>query len=186
MRKARLVWMAWCGVLAGCASGGGPAPASGPREVTTTVEGASGTVDLRSVRSDPTASFSIAAPPDRVWRALSTVYTDLKLTATTLDTQARRIGAENARVRRQLGGTRMSKYLSCGERMGNPVAETDDISLTLFTQVVPAADGQTSTLRTLVEATAKQTGSGGALINCATTGGLEARIVEMVRAQATS
>ena len=90
---------------------------------------------------------------------------------------------ENARIRRQLGGTRLSKYLTCGERLGNPVADTDDIALTLFTQVVPAAGG-TSTLHTLVEATARQTGSGGALINCASTGDLEQRIVQLVRAQA--
>jgi hypothetical protein len=184
MQKA---WLAVVGMAMGCAGSTGPVVEAGPRDATTTVSTVSdaGTVDLRTTRSDPTGSFSIAAPADRVWRVLSTVYTDLKLSATTLDTQARRIGVENARLRRQLGGTRMSKYISCGERLGNPVADTDDIALTLFTQVVPAG-GEASTLRTLVEATARQSGSGGTLINCATTGELEQRIVSMVRAQIAS
>jgi hypothetical protein len=181
------VWLAAIAVTLGCAgSSSGPIVASSPRDATTSVVTEVGTVDLRTTRSDPTGSFTIAAPTDRVWRALSLVYTDLKLTATTLDTQSRRIGVENARLRRQIGGTRMSKYISCGDRLGNPVADTDDILLTLYTQVVPAATADSSTLRTLVEATARQSGSGGAPINCATTGELEKRIVSMVRAQTAS
>ena len=176
----RRIWLGLCGALVGCASASGPVT-SGPRDMTTTVETAAGTVEMRSSRSDPTASFAIDAPPDAVWRALTTVYSDLKLAVTTLDTEGRRLGVENVRVRRQLGGERMSRYLTCGERMGQPIAETDDIALTLYTQVSPTGSG--STLRTLLEATAKQTAAGGALINCATTGALEKRIVEMVRAQ---
>ena len=186
----RAVSLLACIALAGCASSGsstagGPAVASGPRESTTTVETISdaGTVELRSVRSDPTASFAIAAPPDAVWRALTSVYSDLDLSVTVLDTQGRRLGVENVRVRRRLGGERLSRYLTCGERMGQPIAESDDINLTLYTQVVPAAGGSGSTLRTLLEATAKQTAAGGSLINCATTGALERRIVDMVKAQ---
>ena len=178
-------WLTVCAVLAGCASGGTPGPTTGPQNATTRIETAEGSIDIRTTRSDPTAAFAIAAPPDRVWRALSVVYEDLKLQVNTLDTQQRRIGVENARIRRQLGGTRLSKYLSCGERMGNPVAETDEITLTLFTQVVPSGTGQ-STLHTRVEATAKAMGVSGAPINCATTGELEQRIVEMVRTRVAS
>jgi hypothetical protein len=169
-----------CAALAGCASGGASAPTSGPREVTTRVETGEGTVDLRSMRSDPTGAFSISAPPDDVWRALAVVYDELEVHVTTLDTDNRRIGIENARIRRRLGGTRLSKYLSCGERLGQPVADSDDIVMTLITQVVPA-DADNSTLHTLVDASAKLTGSGGAPINCATTGELERHIVQLVR-----
>ena len=181
----KLVKLLACVTLAGCASSGGggaPVPASGPRESTTTVETFSdmGSVDLRTVRSDPTAAFDVAAPPERVWSALSLVYTDLKLPVTEISTQARRLGSDGTRIRRQLGGTRLSRYLSCGERLGMPVAESDEVVIRLVTQVEPAGEGK-SKLRTLFEATAR----GSTDINCATTGELEQRIVEMVRARAT-
>ena len=166
-------------VLAGCASGGSsttPAPAV---EQTTRITTDAGTAELRTTRSDPTAAFAIAAPPERVFRALSTVYQDLGLTVNVLDTQGRRLGVESGRIRRQLGGQRLSRYLECGERLGGRVAETDDITFTLMTHVTP--DGQNSTLRTLVEASARPIGVSGNSITCATTGNLEERIVAMVR-----
>ena len=174
-----------CALLAGCASGGSAGSGSAPRDVTTRVETAEGTVSLRSMRSDPTGAFSINAPADRAWQALAVVYEDLEVKVTTMDTNNRRIGIENARLRHRLGGTRLSKYLSCGERLSQPVADSDEISMTVLTQVVPDGAGK-STLHTLVEATAKQTGSGGARINCATTGELEKHIVELVRSHASS
>lgn len=176
----RQAMVAACVVLAACASGGsGTNGTTVPREQTTMISGPSGMAEVRTTRSDPTAAFSIAAPPERVFRALATVYEGLGLKVNVLDTQARRIGVENARVRRQLGGQRMGRYLECGERLGGQVAETDDITLTLMTQVSP--DGQNSTLRTLVDARARPIGVSGNPITCATTGALEERIVEMVR-----
>ena len=167
-------------VLAGCASGGtGTRTAAPGTEQTTRITSDAGTAELRTTRSDPTAAFAIAAPPERVFRALSTVYQDLGLTVNVLDTQGRRLGVESGRIRRQLGGQRLSRYLECGERLGGRVAETDDITFTLMTDV--AADGQNSTLRTRVEATARPIGVSGNPITCATTGNLEERIVSMVR-----
>ena len=179
MRKTMMA--AACAVLGACASGsGGTVRPAGPVEQTTRITSDGGTAEMRTTRSDLTATFAIAAPPDRVFRALATVYEDLGLKVNVLDTQGRRIGAENARVRRQLGGQRMSRYLECGERMAGRVADTDDITLTLTTQVIP--DGEASTLRTLVDASAKPIGVSGNPITCATTGALEERLVEQVRA----
>ena len=64
--------------------------------------------------------------------------------------------------------------------MAGRVAETDDITITVLTQVIPNAEA--STLRTLVDARAKPIGVSGNAITCATTGALEERIVEQVRA----
>lgn len=176
----RQVMVAACVVLAGCASGGsGVTSAPAAVEQTTRITSDAGTAELRTTRSDPTATFAIAAPPERVFRALSTVYQDLGLKVNVLDTQGHRIGIENGRIRRQLGGERLSRYLECGERLGGRVAETDDITFTLLTQVT--ADGANSTLRTLVDATARPIGVSGNPITCATTGSLEERIVAMVR-----
>lgn len=181
----RQAMAAACLVLAGCASGGAGAgsgtttEARAPQEQTTTISGPTGSSDIRTTRSDPTATFQISAPPERVFSALSAVYETLGLKVNTLDTQARRIGVESARVRRQIGGERMSRYLECGDRLGGRVAETDDITLTLMTQVVPSTGG--STLRTLVDARARPVGVSGNAITCATTGDLEERIVELVR-----
>ena len=171
-----------CMALAACASSRGELVDTAPAETTTSVETFSeaGTINMRTTRSDPTASFAIEAPPDRVFQALASVYEELGLKVNSLDTQTRRIGVENARVRRQLGGQRMSRYLECGERLGGRVAETDDIMLTIVTQV--SATGAASTLRTLVDAQARPIGVSGNPITCATTGAIEARLVERVRA----
>ena len=181
----KLGWLLAALALGGCASG---APRVGddatPREQTTRLETGEGTSELRAVGSDPRASFALAAPPERVFGALSVAYQELGLTPTTLNTGARLIGVENAKVRRSLGGTRMSRYLSCGERMGVQVADSDEIFLTLQTQVAAAEGGAGSTLRTVVQGSARATGSGGSLINCATTGALEARIVDLVKKHA--
>ena len=177
MRKTML---GACVALAACASGGsGVTSAPVGVEQTTRITSDAGTAELRTTRSDPTAAFAIAAPPDRVFRALSSVYEELGLTVNVLDTQGRRLGVENGRIRRRLGGERLSRYLECGERLGGRVAETDDITFTLLTQVTP--DGQNSTLRTLVDATARPIGVSGNPITCATTGNLEERIVTLVR-----
>ena len=175
----RQAMVAACAVLAACASGGSGVTASVPPEQTTRITSDAGAAELRTTRSDPTASFEIAAPPDRVFRALTTVYEDLGLKVNVLDTRGRRIGVEGGRIRRQLGGERLSRYLECGERLGGRVADTDDVTLTLLTQV--NADGQSSTLRTLVDASARPIGVSGNAITCATTGNLEERIVTLVR-----
>lgn len=182
----KLGWFMACALLAGCASGGSQVgDAATPREQTTRLETAEGTSELRAIGSDPRASFAMAAPPDRVFGALPVAYQELGLTPTTLNTGSRLIGVENAKVRRNLGGTRLSRYLSCGERMGVQVADSDEIFLTLQTQVAAGEGGSGSTLRTVVQASARATGSGGSLINCATTGALEARIVELVKTHAS-
>lgn len=178
MRAHRLLL---CMALAGCASA---SPRLGetsvPQQTPTRIEGLGGTTELRTTGSDPRAAFAIAASPDRVFGALTVAYQELGLTASTVNTQAGIIGVEGARIRRSLGRTRLSTYLSCGERMGAQVADTDDVFLTLQTQAAPGEGGGT-TLRTVVQATARATSSSSALINCATTGALEARIVELVR-----
>lgn len=181
MRQAMRRAMAMaCVALAGCASGGtGGGATAAPREETTRIVSEGGSTDLRTTRSDPTATFAIAAPPERVFDALSVVYQELGLTVNVLDTRARRIGVESARTRRVLGGTRLSRYLQCGDRLTGPIAESDEITITLLTQVVPSGDA--STLRTLVDARARPIGVSGNPVNCATTGGLEERIVELVR-----
>ncbi len=176
----RQAMVAACVVLAGCASGGsGVRTSPAGVEQTTRITTETGTAELRTTRSDPTGAFAVAAPPERVFRALSAVYEDLGLKTTTLDTQARRIGVENGRIRRQLGGQRLSRYIECGDRLGSRVAETDEITFTLLTQV--SAAGQNSTLHTLVSATARPIGTSGNAITCATTGALEDRIVAQVR-----
>lgn len=176
----RQAMVAACAVLAACASSGQQLN-DAPREATTSVEtySSAGTINMRTTRSDPTASFAIAAPPDRVFRTLSSVYEDLGLKVNVLDTDRRRLGVEGGRIRRQLGGERLSRYLECGERLGGRVAETDDVTFTLLTQVI--VDGQSSTLHTLVDAQARPIGVSGNPIQCATTGALEQRIVALVR-----
>ena len=94
----QVMMAAACMVLGACASGSGSVGgAAGPVEQTTRITSDGGSAELRTTRSDPTATFAIAAPPERVFRALATVYEDLGLKVSVLDTQQRRIGVDAAR-----------------------------------------------------------------------------------------
>ena len=136
------------------------------------------------MESDPTAAFFIAATPDAVWQALLAAYGDMKVPVTELATEQRRAGNPAFRTRRQLGGVRLSRYLNCGERLGDQNADSYEVTLRLQTQAV--ADGSGTTLHTLVDGTAKPVGVSGAAVNCSTTGELERRVVALVRAHVPS
>ncbi|HEX5581600.1 MAG TPA: hypothetical protein VFX39_08495 [Gemmatimonadaceae bacterium] len=138
-------------------------------------------VDMSITQSDPTKRFSLEATPDAVWAVLPAVYAELHIPVTTLVASSRRIGNSSYRVRRQLGGQRMSRFLACGERLGLEVADTDDITLHVETVVAPGDSG--AALTTLVVGSARPVGVAGHPINCATTGRLEQRIIALVQAK---
>lgn len=164
-----------------CSSGGSAPPTvAAPAPTPMRVETSGGAVvDMSLTRSDPTGRFPIAATPDAVWAVLPGVYAELEIPVTTVVSSARRLGNPTHRVRRRLGGQRMSRFLSCGERLYQAVADTDNITLHLETVVSPAEGG--ALLTTVVEATARPIGVSGHPINCTSTGALEQRIVELIQ-----
>lgn len=170
-----------CAALAGCASGS--RRSTEPQlEQTTRLQAGESTVELRTTRSDPTNEFMVAGTPDGLWKALPVVYAQLEVPVTMRVPDQRAIGNRAFRVRRQIGGMRISRYLECGNRMGLSNADNYEVTLRLETRVLAAA-GDSTRLVTVVEGTAKPVDVSGSPIPCSTTGQLERRIVAMVAEQ---
>ncbi|HXY30248.1 MAG TPA: hypothetical protein VEI06_06025 [Gemmatimonadaceae bacterium] len=122
---------------------------------------------------------TIPAPADKVWKYLPETYTELGIDPGTVDSEHFVYGNTSARVRRQIGGVRISKYLECGSQAGTPTADVYDIYISVLTKVEPG-DAGTSTVKTQVEGQALPEGVSGHNVRCATTGALEARIAKML------
>lgn len=127
--------------------------------------------------------MTFPVPTDSVWPALVRAYAAVGIEPNTAISTQGRIALLNARVRRQLGKTALSQYLSCGaDAMGVPHADAFDVVLTVNSQISPSAP-TTSTLTTRVAAEAHSPAASGVDVTCGSTGVLESRIANAVRLQ---
>lgn len=183
MRLSSMVSLSLSVVLLGCASGGSaerPAVTQAPQ--TTRVESGDGTMELRTVAVDPTNEYPIDATPDRLWQVMPAVFAQLQVPVT-LQVQAERsIGNRSFEVRRQLGGVRLSRYMSCGEQLGNPNADSYLLTLRIVTRVL-GGTGEKARLFTVVDGTAKPVAGSGGVVSCTSNGQLERRLVELAKEQ---
>lgn len=179
----RLAAGAATAAIAACASG----PSSrtsvvdqpGVVPITTRVEGAGATAEVRTFRN-PTVATEAALPatPDKAFAVLPTVYEALGVTVNVVQSDARTFGALNARMPRRLGKVSVSQYVDCGiNATGSPNADVYAVTATVLSRVAPAAGGAAgSTVSTQVSATARPLTVSGGSVQCASTGRLEAAI----------
>ncbi|HZF67290.1 MAG TPA: hypothetical protein VEZ47_04555 [Gemmatirosa sp.] len=183
--------LALCTTLVACASAGGPpdaeTAASTPRAANVTPNQAlAGTggmqADVTTIRSNRADVIPLAAAPGPAYAALVQAYAHVGLTPTSMSTDARELGVGSAKVRRRLGEERLSRYLSCGERMsGMPNADEYDVRLTVTSRIVAVPeDTARSVLTTFVQANARPVSTGGAMVTCSSTGELERRLAKRV------
>ena len=128
----------------------------------------------------------LAVPADRAWALLPLAYEAAGLPLSTLDSEKRLLGAGGVRTQGRLGGTWLSRYVDCGTAAtGLPNADSYAVTLDVATQVDARADGANAALGTIVRATARPASTSTSNpVNCVSTGALEHRIAELVRAQA--
>lgn len=173
--------------LSACASGSQPAagaaPSSAPTPVVVTdtrdavITSAAG---RRVFNDDPTISDSLGAAPDQVYRALIVAFSDLGIPATVVNPAEGLVASTNRRVARQLRGTRLSRYVACGEVLTGPRADHDQIDLSVVSRAKPGRPSG-SYVETIVVATAIDPSGIGNRHPCHTTGALEARVHGAVR-----
>jgi hypothetical protein len=170
--------------LSGCASSN-TAPGSGSSETARIVGSAGeGTVHAISTGSAPIAgATTIAAPADKLWRALPAAYDSLGIPRSVIDASGRLIGNRGLQVRRQLANVRLSKYIDCGSPQARPSADFYDVNLSVVTQLEVIDPGDTRVVTT-VDAMARPVSFSGEYIRCATTGEIESRISRMLDAAA--
>jgi hypothetical protein len=154
--------------------------------VTTRVEGARGTSEVRAVvDAVATAEAPVAAAPDKVFATLASVYDAFGVPVNTVLSDTRTVGARDARMPRRLGKVPLSQYLDCGTSAagGAPLADSYAVIMTVLTRVAPTPDG-TSNVVTQVAAQARPITVAGNAVQCSSTGRLEGAINKRLAAEA--
>jgi hypothetical protein len=166
--------------LSGCASSNA-APGSASTETARVVGSVGeGTVHAISTGSAPiSGTTTIAAPADKLWRALPAVYDSLGIPRSVIDASSLLIGNRGLQVRRQLKDVRLSKFIDCGSAQARPSADFYDVNLSVVTQLQVIAPGDTRVVTT-VDAMGRPVSFSGEYVRCATTGEIEARISKML------
>ncbi|CAN5736567.1 hypothetical protein BH23GEM6_BH23GEM6_06910 [soil metagenome] len=167
--------------LFGCATGGSPpAPASGT--TTTSIMGArGGLMDIEMTTDAGGTVFSVDAPVDRVWTALTTAYNTLDIPVSVSDARARSMGNTSLSISRSFAGEPMANLLSCGV-MGGVAANNYRIQMSLLTNLTAAPGGGTR-VRTIVSATGRDPFAANPPVQCASTFNLERKIAILLNQQ---
>jgi hypothetical protein len=187
-----------CGVLAGCASTGTPAPddqPQGDRVVLTDAGSTSSAPGQPSFTAhteqlihanDTYAGISarIHGPASSILDTLSSVYHDLGIPITTRMSTTGQIGNRNYKVPgRSLKNVPLSRILDCGQgSIGGSRTDADEISLSVISTIKPATDSG-SVVNTFVRGFARAFASSNGPVQCASNGVLERMVNDrLVRA----
>lgn len=166
----RLSAWAWLGLLAL------PMPVAAQRSrVVIVVPG-----KLTRVLTDTTGTpYEVPYPPAQVFQALLAVYAELKIPTEMRDSAAGQLGSQIFYRRGSLGGRQLSTYLSCGDGMTGPNADSYRVYMDIWSTLAPSGSGVV--LRTAYVAGAVNVTEGSRQpMPCESTGRLEFRIHQMV------
>lgn len=122
---------------------------------------------------------SISGSPAHVHRALVEAFKELGIPIELADPAVGQVANTQFRVGRTLAGSRLSLFLSCGETLTGPRADSDRVVMSVVSTVTPA--GSASLVETRVVGVATDTGGTGGRLACSSTGELEARLHRAVK-----
>jgi hypothetical protein len=159
-------------------------PASGPEE-TIRIPGSNGgrPTTLAVARTVTSSVKTVAAPVERIWVVLPTVYESLGIPVTERDATGHTFGARSLKARRRLGEAPLSRFLDCGSTQGGPSADTYEVLLTVMTQVTPGAAADSPTVTVTVDGMGRPVFVSADYVHCGSTGVLEKRIFDALSAQ---
>jgi hypothetical protein len=174
MRKSSLVAIL---AITGCASAGGSAR---PPDTPTRVLTGGTSADVLIANDAEAGALRVRATPEAAWIALPGVFEALEIPVDQVDPRQKILGNSAFTTRRRLAGQPLSAYLSCGSTLSGPIANQYDVRFSIVSQVLPSADNEAA-IRTRVQATARsRDGASSSSVPCASTGGLETRIAELL------
>ncbi|HJP61755.1 MAG TPA: hypothetical protein VJ865_17255, partial [Gemmatimonadaceae bacterium] len=162
-------------VAAACATSNVPSNRGPDRVVATTDE------SLILAPGERPISATINATPDAIFNALQDVYEELGIEIKTLDPGNRVVGNKRFQKMYRLAGSSPDAYLGCGLSATGPVANSSRLTMSLTSQVVPGTPG--AQLITSFSGYAEDLSVSKGKMSCASTGKLEVRIQELVRAR---
>jgi hypothetical protein len=178
--------------LAACASTGTNTAASGApvtgntttnTATTMTIPNTDTRLDIAVSGTNFTSATSIGKGVDAVWVALPDIWKSLGLEAETMSTKDHRMVTGLVRVRRQLGGVNLSRYVECGRSTLGPNA--DSYFITLKFETVLTGDAKATVVQSGMQVSGEPVGNGGATARCSSTGELENRVGERLQKRLT-
>jgi hypothetical protein len=158
--------------LAGCSSATQQPPAND--RVIATVDQQS---ILRARPANQKGPVPVAAAPDKILAALNAAYGDLGIEIKLWDPPHGHVGNRNFTKMFRLAGAPLSQYLACGLTSSGDAADSYRITMSVVSQVEPAAGG--STVVTTLSAYAEDLASSKGSISCGTRGILEDKVLEL-------
>lgn len=139
------------------------------------VEGVS--IDVAWTRDRGVIQHDLDVPADGAWAAFPTVFGELGIEPSVVDSKQLLFGSAGATYRHRIANQRLSHFFDCGNIMGVSTADTYDVWIRVIAQVLPMEHGL-SLVRTEVEASANASDTQGGSAPCASNGVLEARIAK--------
>jgi hypothetical protein len=163
--------------LGGCASSGASAPPSPEAQPVELRRGIEGTQTV--IQQGAVVTATVDAPMQPAWTALQAAYGDLGMKVTVRDAMAHQLGSEGLRLVR-LADHRASWYVDCGSDLSGPIADNARVLVTVLT-ALQAHPGGGIDVGTKLNAEARYRGALEGVRDCASTGKLEAAIVQRLQ-----
>src|SRR5687767_2560340 len=173
-----LIAVTHAAILSACASSKSASPGSGPQTTTTRIDRGTTSIGVTTVTEANERTLTLGYPVDKVWDVLPAVFAELEIPIGTMLPDRWQIGNQSYSARRRLGGVRMDRLFDCGGTSGMPNAETFTIHMSVMVHLTPR-EGDTQ-ITTAVDATGKPMTAGSQAVHCASTGGLEEKILASV------
>lgn len=136
--------------------------------------------EVLAPKQDPVSPRLIGGEPTGAYEALPAAYAELRLPLAGRDDASRLVESERVVLRGTLAGQPVSRFLDCGVTAGGPAANVYRVELRVRTTVAATTAG--AQLVTEVQGTASNPTTSSPPIRCASTGLLEDRLAERVRA----
>jgi hypothetical protein len=142
----------------------------------TSADGRSRSYDLRHQAG--VGETTVMGSPSDVWAVLPSVFQQLEIEVTRVDAADAVMGNTGYRARR-IEGERVSRFLDCGRGLLRPYADEYDVTLSVTVQLLAGAE-QTTRVRTIVDAYARDRSVSSGALHCLSWGSLERRVAELV------
>ncbi len=168
--------------LCGCASSGSQAGRPTTTETVRVAGGGSGALSLSTTGGANATGGTVSYALADVWRVLPAVYDSFGIPRTHADAASYVLGNAGIKIRRQLGGVRLSRFIDCGNAQGGSSADEYEVSFAINTQLGTVDAHQTS-VATVIEASARPIMFAGEQVRCSSTGVLEQRLVAAIGAE---
>lgn len=125
--------------------------------------------------------FTVAAPPDSVWAALTDVMKQLDVPISFTDRAAGEMGTLKTKAYKRFAKSAISEYLRCGEGMNGPNADTYMVYLSAAAMMKAGTDGTVRVLPVILGDAVDLPNGRNDVIPCTTSGRFEDRLEKAVR-----